>query len=56
MPVKGTKREMFHDLRHGKQFGKTNRKFGKKTANRQMVAIVLQKQREKKHKGRKSSR
>lgn len=31
----------FHELRHGKQFSRTARKFGKKKAEDQMVAIVL---------------
>ncbi len=31
----------FHELRHGKTFAHTDKKFGKKKAEKQMVAIVL---------------
>ena len=31
----------FDELRHGKTFKKTEKKFGKKRARKQMVAIVL---------------
>lgn len=31
----------FHELRHGKQYAKTARKHGKKTAQKQMIAIVM---------------
>ena len=31
----------FHELRHGKQYAKTARKFGKMKANKQMIAIIL---------------
>jgi len=46
MPLrKGKSRKVqranFHELRHGEQFKKTSRKFGKKKAVKQMVAIVL---------------
>lgn len=45
MPLKGTKKQMFHEVRHGKTFARTARKFGKKRAVKQMEAIVLSKQR-----------
>jgi len=32
----------FHELRHGKTFARTLRKFGRTTARKQMVAISLQ--------------
>lgn len=38
---KKTMKKNFHELRHGKQYAKTARKHGKKTAQRQMIAIVL---------------
>ena len=38
---KKTVKSNFHELRHGKQFKKTSRKFGKKKATKQMIAIVL---------------
>lgn len=46
MPViksasKAAEKENFHDLRHGKTFAGTERKSGKKKAEKQMVAIVL---------------
>ena len=31
----------FHELRHGKTFAHTQKKFGKRRAEKQMVAIVL---------------
>ena len=31
----------FHELKHGKQYAKTARKYGKKKAQKQMIAIVL---------------
>lgn len=36
----------FHELRHGKTFAKTEKKFGKKRAEKQMVAIALNNKRE----------
>jgi hypothetical protein len=41
MPLKGTKKQMFHEVRHGKTFKRTAAKFGKKKAVKQMEAIVL---------------
>ncbi len=38
---KKTMKANFHELRHGKQFKKTAKKHGKKTALKQMVAIVM---------------
>ena len=35
----------FHELRHGKQFKRTARKYGKKRAQKQMVAITLKNKR-----------
>lgn len=48
--------ENFHDLRHGKTFGKTERKFGKKRAQKQMVAIALSNQRKYTKRGTKRGR
>ncbi len=46
MPIKKGKtkkiqKQNFHELRRGEQFKATSKKFGKKKANKQMVAIVL---------------
>jgi hypothetical protein len=38
---KKTMDKNFHELRHGKQYAKTSRKFGKARARKQMIAIVL---------------
>lgn len=35
----------FHELRQGKTFAHTEKKFGKKRADRQMVAIALENKR-----------
>lgn len=43
-----SKDEMFHELRHGKTYKKTRAKHGRKTANKQMVAIAMKEQRKKK--------
>lgn len=40
----------FHELRQGKTFARTDKKFGKKRAEKQMVAIVLNNKREAKRK------
>ena len=50
MPLKeGTSREAerenFKDFRNGKTFPKTKKKYGVKTARRQMIAAVLSKKR-----------
>jgi hypothetical protein len=37
--------ENFHDFRHGRTFAHTAKKFGKKRAQKQMVAAVLNEQR-----------
>lgn len=36
----------FHELRHGKTFKRTSKKFGKKRARKQMIAIALKNKRE----------
>jgi hypothetical protein len=36
----------FHELRHGKTFKRTRKKFGKKQAQKQMIAIALKNKRE----------
>jgi hypothetical protein len=41
MPLKGTKKQMFHEFRHGGTFKRTARKFGKAKAEKQMQAAVL---------------
>ena len=38
---KKTTQANFHEFRHGKTYAKTRKKFGKATANRQMIAAVL---------------
>lgn len=35
----------FHELRHGKTFARTEKKFGKKKAEKQMIAIALENKR-----------
>lgn len=47
MPLKGSKKQMFHEVRHGKTFARTAKKFGKKKAVKQMEAIVLSTRRKK---------
>lgn len=45
MPLKSGKGSMkanMSELRHGKQFAKTARKFGKDRARKQMIAIAMQ--------------
>lgn len=50
-------RENFHEFRHGKTFAKTEKKFGKKRALKQMQAAVLSNRRKAgKKKHRRSSR
>jgi hypothetical protein len=34
-------RDNFHELRHGKTFRRTAKKYGKKRARKQMIAAVL---------------
>lgn len=51
MPLKrGTSRktteENFHELRHGGTFSRTKKKYGKRRAQKQMVAIALENKRE----------
>ena len=38
---KATQDENFHEFRHGKTFAKTNAKFGKERAEKQLQAVVL---------------
>ena len=50
MPLKKGKsakvrKSNFHELRHGKTFSHTAKKFGKKRAQKQMVAIELKNER-----------
>lgn len=48
MPLKKGKKNRkanFHELRHGKTFARTEKKFGKRKARKQMVAIVLNNER-----------
>jgi hypothetical protein len=35
----------FHELRHGKTFRRTKKKYGKKRARKQMIAIALKNKR-----------
>lgn len=34
-------RDNFHEVRHGKTYRRTSKKYGKKRARKQMIAIVL---------------
>lgn len=45
-------KENFHEFRHGKTFAKTENKFGKKKALKQMQAAVLQNKRNMMRKGK----
>ncbi len=45
LPGKKNRAANFHELRHGKTFARTARKFGKAKAERQMVAIELSNER-----------
>jgi hypothetical protein len=56
IPANASKSEVFDDLRHGKTYSKTRKKHGRKTANKQMVAIALKHEREKKGKRSRSRR
>jgi len=49
---KKTVQANFHEFRHGKTYAKTKRKYGKKTAQKQMVAAVLSEKRRSKKKKR----
>lgn len=46
----------FDELRHGKTFKKTEKKYGKKRARKQMIAIALKTQREGKRARKRSSK
>ncbi len=45
LPGKANRKTNFHELRHGKTFAHTQRKFGKARAEKQMVAIELSNER-----------
>lgn len=47
------KKRNFHDLRHGKTFRKTEKKYGRAKARSQMIAIALEAQRAGKKKSKK---
>lgn len=51
IPKDATREEVFHDIRHGKTYSKTRKKHGKKSANRQMVAIAMKYRKGGKRKG-----
>jgi hypothetical protein len=53
MPLTGSKKERFHEFRHGGTYARTRKKFGKKRANKQLVAVALN---DRGKKRRKSSR
>jgi len=55
MPLtsKMSREEKFHEVRHGRGFAKTRKKHGKKTARKQMIARVLESERQGKR-GKKS--
>lgn len=42
----------FHELRHGNTYKHTKKKYGKKKARKQMIAIALKTKRDAKRKGR----
>lgn len=52
IPRNASKEQVFDDLRHGKTYARTRKKHGKKTAQRQMVAIALKHERDKKSRGK----
>lgn len=59
MPIKKgfsktTQQKNFHELRHGKTYAHTAGKFGRKRADKQMVAIVLSSARKAKKKATKA--
>jgi hypothetical protein len=46
MPIDGfSKERKFSEVRHGKGFAKTERKFGREKARKQMIARVLESER-----------
>lgn len=54
MPIEGLSREeKFSEVRHGKGFRRTEKKFGRAKARKQMIARVLESERREKRKGRK---
>jgi hypothetical protein len=46
-------RDNFHEFRHGKTFKRTAKKFGRKRAQKQMVAVILKNKRQSKKARRK---
>ena len=51
-----SKAEKFHDLRHGKTYARTEKRYGKKRAQKQMQAIALGGRGKRKKKSRSSGR
>ena len=52
-----SKKEMFHEFGRGKTYAATKKKFGRKKADKQRIAVVLKNKRESAHgKKRKSGR
>lgn len=49
---KKNRKKNFHELRHGKTFARTQKKYGKKRALKQMVAIELSNERRKRSRKR----
>lgn len=43
---RATVRRNFDEVRHGKTYARTRKRFGRRKANKQMIAIVLSKKRE----------
>lgn len=48
IPKNASKDEVAHDFKHGKTYARTRGKYGKRRANKQLVAVMLRHQREKK--------
>jgi hypothetical protein len=49
---RGNRKKNFHELKHGKTYKHTLQKFGRKKANKQMTAIVLNNERKRARKKR----
>ena len=47
---KKNRKKNFHELHHGKTFARTKKKFGKRRAQKQMVAIELSNERKRSRK------
>jgi hypothetical protein len=56
MPMTGSREERFDEFRHGKTFKKTAAKYGRKKAQKQMIAAVLSSERRDKKKRSAKSR